>query len=136
MSEPIMTLESMQADHLRWGESYAKWHQDISCWQTEHESAAARLAQLQQAMRDHGDALTTHLVAVNHAQQGCAKHERQIAEFKAGTSTVPQDVASIHHREQAENFAKQQEAHERIRKHHEAVMAQLQALEASAAAAM
>lgn len=136
MAEKIATIESMRADHQTWLAAHARWRQDIDRWQAEHEAAVTRLAEMQEIVRGHGECLEEHARAVCQAEEATTAHEREIAAFIAGKSDRPQDLAANRHQEQEGVFGRQQDAHERIKKHHEAVMAQLQILETAAGAAM
>jgi hypothetical protein len=136
MKTQIATTETMQADHRAWLAAHAQWRREIERWQAEHKAAVAKLAALQTAIREHGEALEAHARSIREAEESFAGHEREIAAFRAGTSKVPQDVMANRHQEQAGVFSRQEVAHERIKHHHEAVMDQLRALESSAAAAM
>lgn len=136
MNKQIITNETMQADHCEWLAAHAQWRQDIERWQKEHESAVARLAEMQKVVREHGECLEEHSRSFLRLADAIASHEREIAGQNAGRSGKPQDVVANRHQEKEGVFSQQQDAHERIKKHHEAVMAQLRALEASTAAAM
>jgi len=136
MAEKIATIETMLADHQTWLAAHARWRRDIDRWQAEHQEAVTRLTELQNMVRGHGECLEDHARAFRQAEEATSAHEREIAEFIAGTSDQPQDVAANRHQEQEGVFSRQQDAHERIKKHHEAVMAQLTALESAAGAAM
>lgn len=136
MAEKIATIETMRADHQTWLAAHAQWRRDVERWQAEHLAAVTRLAELQNMVRGHGECLEEHARAFRQAEEATTAHEREIAEFMSGTGDKPQDVAANRHQEQEGVFSRQQDAHERIKKHHQTVMAQLQALETAAGAAM
>jgi len=136
MTEKVATIDTMRADHQAWLAAHAQWRQDIERWQAEHEDAVSRLTELQKLVREHGECLEEHGRAFRQAEEATTAHEREITEFMAGAGDKPQDVAANRHQEQEGVFIRQQDAHERIKKHHAAVMAQLQALESAAGAAM
>ncbi|MFO0911414.1 MAG: hypothetical protein U0795_00535 [Pirellulales bacterium] len=136
MTELIVTSESMQADHQTWLAAHAQWQQDIALWQAEHKSAVARLAEVRRAVQEHAKGLEEHAKAFRELERAVAAHEAEIAKQFSGSSEEPYDVVANRHQQQASAFGRQQEAHIRIKKHHEGVMAQLTALEASAAAPM
>jgi hypothetical protein len=136
MNNQIITIESMEADHQTWLAAHAHWKQDLEHWKAEHESAVARLAEIQRLVREHGKAIEDHDQALRKAEEAVAAHELEIAEHRAGRGKKPQDVLANRHREQEGVFNRQLDAHERVKKHHEAVMTQIQALESSAIAAM
>jgi hypothetical protein len=136
MTKHIITNETMQADHRAWLEAHGQWREDIERWQAEHETAVVRLTKLLQIVREHGECLEEHARALDKIDEAIRAHDREIADQEAGTSKVPPDAVATQHQEQEGVFERQKDAHERIKKHHEGVMAQLQALEASAEAAM
>jgi hypothetical protein len=86
--------------------------------------------------REHGECLEEHAKAFRKIEEAIASHEREITKQFSGSNERPHDVVANRHQEQEGVFSRQQDAHERIKKHHEGVMAQLNALEASAAAAV
>jgi hypothetical protein len=122
MKTQILTTESMRADHRAWLAAHAQWRRDIERWRVEHKAAVTCLAKLQTAVREHGEALEAHARAFRQAEESYAAHEREIEVFRAGTSKVPQDVMANRHQEQADLFAHQEVAHQRIKNHHETVM--------------
>lgn len=131
-----VTVETMQEDHRQWREAHCQWRRDIDRWQAEHEKAIARLAEMQKVVREHGEALADHSQSLRKAEEAVAKHESEIASYLAGASRSPQDVMANNHQAQEGSFAQHKRAHERIRKHHQVVLAQLENLEKAAAAAM
>ena len=136
MSAETVTIETMKADHSAWLISHAQWRQDIERWQKEHAAAVARLAELQQVVRDHGVCLDEHAGKIQQGEAAAASHEHEIAEFLAGTNEHNQDVAANQHLEREAAHRQQEDAHERIKKHHEAVIAKIEALESATAAGM
>jgi hypothetical protein len=136
VSKNEISFATMQADHRDWNEARVQWRCKMQKWQQEHDAAVARLAELQKVIRAHGEALSEYSETLTEAEKTAAEHDRQMAKYESGKSQEPQDVLANRHQEQAGLFAREQEAHERIRKHHEEVMAQLRRLEAAATASM
>jgi predicted nucleic acid-binding Zn-ribbon protein len=136
MNERIITTGSMQADHQTWRAARAQWLQDIDRWQAEHKSAVARLAEMQKTVHEHGESLEEHAKALRKIEEAIAAHEREITKQFSGSNEQPHDVFANRHQDQEGVFSRQQDAHNRIKQHHEGVMAQLNALEASAVAPM
>lgn len=136
MNAEVMTSTTMHADHRHWLAAHAQWQQEIARWQAEHETAVERLAKLQDVVRLHGECLEQHARAFRESEQAIAAHERELQEYQAGANKQPHDVMATRHQAEAEAFRRQQDAQQRIRTHHEAVMAQLFALELTASTAM
>jgi hypothetical protein len=136
MSAEIVTFETMQAEHKTWLAAHADWRRDIERWQAEHKSAATRLTAMQSLIREHGKALEEYARALRDVEDAITAHDREIAEHRAGKGSQAQDVIANRHRDKEGVFGRQQDAHGRIKKHHEEVMAQLRNLESSAEAAM
>lgn len=136
MNNRIITTESMTADHQTWLAAHAQWRQDIDRWQAEHRSAVARLAEMQKTVQEHGECLEEHAKAFRKFEDAIALHEREISKQFSGSNEQPQDVVANRHQEQEGVFSRQQDAHERIKNHHEGVMTRLHALEAAATAAL
>jgi hypothetical protein len=126
----------MRADHQTWLAAHAEWRHDIERWKGEHEAAAARLAEMQNVVRLHGEALEEHARRSGRPKTPSSPMSARSPSRRPGASKSPQDVVANRHRDQEGAFSRQQDAHARIQKHHEAVMAQLQAFENAAAAAM
>lgn len=136
MDNRIITTETMKADHQTWLAAHARWRQDIDRWQAEHKSAVARLAEMQKTVQKHAECLEEHAKAFRKFEEAIMMHNREISKQLSGSNEQPHDVVANRHQEQEGVFSRQQDAHERIKNHHERVMAQLNALEASAAAAV
>jgi hypothetical protein len=136
MSAEIVTFETMQAEHKTWLAAQADWRRDIERWEAEHKSAATRLTAMQSLICEHGKALEEHARELRRVDDAIAVHDRAIAEHRAGKGYQAQDIIANRHRDKERVFSRQQDAHGRIKKHHEEVMAQLRHLESSAEAAM
>lgn len=130
------TIGSMQADHALWKRRHAEWRRDIERWRVEHAAAVARLGDLQRIVRGHGEALADHARAAEQAEAAIRGHEQAIGRYLSAEEVEAPDLLGNRHQQEARAFEQQQEAHERIRRHHTAVMEQLQTLEATASAAM
>src|SRR5690606_33859597 len=104
MNRQIITLESMQAEHRNWLAAHAQWRKDIKNWQAEHASIAARLASLQQFVREHGEALEAHARAFQEIENAVVVHEREITEQLRGTNETPADLLANRHQEKASAF--------------------------------
>lgn len=130
------TRESMQADHSQWRAAHAEWRREIERWQAEHDQALVRLAQMQRAVQQHGEALSDHAYALQQAEKAVLRHDRALARQLSEGTEREQDYLMEKHREEEFSFVQHENAHERIRKHHQRVLSQLEALEKAATAAM
>jgi hypothetical protein len=136
MNKNIVSIETMHADHEHWLSEYARWRAENERWQAEHEAAITCLVELQNIVRRHEECLEEHTHSFAVIENAVAAHERELSRQRIGTNDEPPDVLATRHQEEAARFQRQQDAHERIKNHHQAVMAQLQALETSTIAAM
>jgi hypothetical protein len=136
MSTEIATFKTMQAEHRDWLAAHARWRSDIEHWQAEHKTAVERLTTMQGVIAEHGNALEAHAQTMRTFEAAIAAHNRDMAAYEAGKGAPAQDVLANRHQDNAGRFNRQLDAHERIKKHHQDVMAQLRSLELSAEAAM
>lgn len=128
--EPHADPAALRAEHATWNDWISRWRDDVSRWQAEHDDAIERLARVQDAVRVHGASLAAHAAAFTAVESAIASHEHLLA------TTPPADSGTVvdAHATQRSLLRQQREAHERIARHHAAVLAQLATLEASAAA--
>jgi len=129
-----VTTAAMQADHAAWLACLARLREDVVRWQAEHRDLVRRLAEMQCSVADHGTALDAHAATFGHVEQAIADHERAIAARSPGAALPRGDQAAERHRDEAALLRRHQDAHGRIARHHEAVVARMAALEQSAAA--
>jgi hypothetical protein len=125
----------MHQDHKRWLSDNDMWRCDISAWQEEFKKAAADLKQIGAAIKEHEKALQVHAAAIRLREQQLAGHEHALAEYErgeTGTDLIP--LAKAHEKEAAKH-AQQHDAHERIKKNHHNVIAQVSLLKKALAKA-
>jgi uncharacterized protein YjlB len=121
---------ALVAEHATWREWIGRWRDDVSRWQAEHDDAIERLARLQDAVRVHGASLTAHAATFTAVEAAIASHEHLLASPPTvGAVEAAARVADAH-AAQRDSLRVQRDAHERIARHHAAVLAHLKTLEA------
>lgn len=128
------TDDAMRSDHAAWRECLTRWREDIDRWQAEHRQAIERLARMQDVISLHGECLTDHASAFTAMEQGITAHESLLAAVPDGPPSRPEAKFAEDHLLHRDAMHRQQDAHERIGRHHEQVLACVQALEAATAA--
>ena len=113
----------MERDHRIWQSDHASWIKDISRWQAEHQAAVVRLEELQSFIIEHGGALRAHAQSVIERERALPDLQSQLSQH-ADTAGHSSDMIAAH-RQLAAEHQRQHEAHERIKRHHEAVLARL-----------
>jgi hypothetical protein len=123
-----VTHATMHHDHTQWLSENDMWRCDISAWQEEFRKAAADLKEIEATLKEHEKALQVHAAAIRLRGQELASHEHALAEYErgeTGTELIP--LAQAHDKEAAKH-TQQHDAHERIKRHHHTVMAQVSML--------
>ena len=129
MKNEIVTFGSMRADHRHWNVRQLKWQADVNEWQKDHEQAQLQLAELQRLIELHGEALESHGKAIEQRQQDQLEHDRAISGYGTGENDERhEEILAEKHLVQAKQLEVQSESHERIKKHHHTVVAQLRML--------
>jgi hypothetical protein len=137
MNQEVVTFASMQDDHRQWNYECLKWRADIERWQGEHEAALSDLAKLEEFVRQHGAALQCHAEALEQRQRSLHDHDRAISEYaRQARGERTQEKFAEAHREHVRRHDAQQDAHERIKKHHDTAMARLETLKTAIEAGM
>jgi chromosome segregation ATPase len=114
----------MHRDHCQLRNEDDLWRLEIAAWQRELETARKDLSKLEAALREHDKALQTHAAAIRAYEADVGEHEHALAAFEQGGSGGELiDMAKAHEAEVAQQNQRRQ-AHERIKRHHHALMAQ------------
>ncbi len=113
----------MHRDHREWESENALWRDQLREWQRENEQAVAELNRAQQVFRNHERTLETHAAGIRLFGQACAEHEHDLA-AKAQAET-PQACGMCGHEQEAIDHRREREIHERIKRRHHTLMAQL-----------
>jgi hypothetical protein len=123
-----VTHATMHQDHRQWLSDNDMWRCDISAWQEEFKTAAAELKQIESVIKEHEKALQVHAAAIRLRQQDLAAHEHVLAEYERGDTGAELISQAKGHEKEAAKHGQQRDAHERIKKHHHEVIAQLNVL--------
>jgi len=121
------TTEALHADHQRWIRENALWRDEIRCWQHHLKTALGNLSTLHDAIQEQEKTISVHAAAVRLCEQELATHEHALVEAAKTGAPLPSGEKFSHEREAARHAA-QHEAHERLKKHHHAIMTQWNAL--------
>ncbi len=107
---------------------YAMWIEDVAQWQTEHHTAAAWLADVQAAWKETELALQTHAREIHDHKVRLQEHEKTIAEHWCDGSKSEHQELNTEHRDLKAKHLEALYAHQQLKKHHEAVMAEIREL--------
>ncbi|QDT12671.1 hypothetical protein [Planctomycetes bacterium K23_9] len=112
------------SDHRHWKSDAECWLNDIQNWRMEHSAAIVQLQAALSRVNEHGQALDEHDDSVKSLVGGLEHHEKALAEsLQDGSSASLDEVRGDQHTKQADLHCHQQDAHERIKKHHHQAMA-------------
>ena len=137
MTVKTKSAAQSHADHRHWQSDVACWQDDIQNWRTEHANALVQLQETLQRIKEHGECLENHAKSLMALEEGLEHHEKSLAaSLKDDAETVAGDPLNTQHTKQAELHQHQQDAHERIKKHHHTAMAQVAILKAALEAAV
>jgi len=105
--------------YSHWHREHDQWESEISRWQADHQYALVELERIAERVVNHGEALRRHATDLNGHKQALTAMEEFVSGAAAPQRTLDGMVTS---------HAKYQEVHERIRRHHDNVMALLRTL--------
>ncbi len=127
----------LHADHRLWQSELTTWQFDIQEWQSEHAAGREELKKIIELLRQHEKALSEHEDAVEAIGAGLEFHEKNLAaSLRDRAHPCLDNVLLREHGEEADKFARQRAAHERIKKHHHIAMAHVASLKHALEAAM
>jgi hypothetical protein len=131
-----VTHTTMHSDHKQWLNENDMSRCDIAAWQKEFKKAAADLKAIESALQEHEESLQVHAAAIRLREQELAAHEHALVEYERGETGVELiSLAQAHDKETAKH-TQQHDAHERIKRHHHTVMAQVSMLHKAVAKPM
>lgn len=122
---------TMHHDHRQWLSDNNMWRCDIANWQQEFKKAAADRKQIEAALKEHEQALQVHAASIRLREQDLAAHEHALAEYEQGEAGAQLISLAQSHEKEARKHAQQRDAHERIKRHHHEVLAQINRLHKS-----
>lgn len=118
----------MHGDHQHWLSESDFWREDTAQWRTEIEQSLRDVERLNEALRAHAAALHAHLEMICSHAQKIRAHEHALAGFEQGDGGDELiGFAKDHEKERAEQVATRQ-VHERLKKFHHGLIAQLNLL--------
>ena len=130
------THTSMHRDHQRWLSENAMWRCDIANWQQEQRQAVAALKHIETALKEHETSLQVHAAAIRLREQDLAAHEHALTQYEQGEAPAELIALAQAHQQESAKHTQQGDAHERIKRHHHEVMAQVALLGKSVSKAL
>lgn len=134
MRDAIHTFAAMHTDHRHWKNDHDVWRRDLGGWEIDYEAALAYLERLRQTIEQHGKSLQTHSQAINSHEAALELHERTMTNFECqGKEERLNEAAVKSHEQRAVDHLNQRDAHERLKREHHTLMAQLTVLDSAVA---
>lgn len=118
----------MHIDHRHWLSEHAMWREDIELWRKEIRQACKDLKGVSAVLDEHDKALQAHTEAIAGHEQSLTDHESALADYERGGQGDKLVVMAKDHKKSASRYEQQRDAHERIKKHHHTIIAQLSML--------
>ena len=127
----------LHRQHRRWLSDHAAWRADIEAWRGGLRTTLAELAEVEDVLRGSLEALDIHGDLVWEGEQRIRAHELALHEeaTTGGPRKTDKQRAAAHHR-QAAQHERLADAHVRIRRHQQSVVAGVMRLLKRARAAM
>jgi hypothetical protein len=113
----------MHGEHQQWLSDNSMWRDDLTLWQKEIDQALDGLSKLEEALREHGKGLQSHLEMIGAEEQELKAHEHALAEFERGGPGDQLLEMVKSHQEHAGKHGQQRQVHEELKKRHHTVMA-------------
>ena len=120
LSEP-----DIRSDHVHWCDDFATWIQDINRWQGRHDAILAELRRLYAVVVFLKSAARGHAETIAGYTSVCDRHDETIAH---GADPGSCDAMMLVHNQVGARHAHIEGDHERIKKHHEMMIARLREL--------
>jgi DNA repair ATPase RecN len=115
----------MHEQHQHWRSNLETWESDSTAWKHEFESAMADLRSVEGMLRDSIDGLGVHADAVWETLQRLKAHEQVIGEeSKLGENKTDREWQATHEALSSQ-YARLADIHERIKRHHRDVVAEI-----------
>ena len=129
MSEDFLTPTTIHADHRYWKQEHSTWRSDIVLWQQEYDAMRTAIEALGRTVERHGAALRKHAVAINDHEAALDLQERVIAEHEIGLERPGPDDGGTDQQQQIMAHLEQRQVHERMKREHHRLVAQLEMLD-------
>ncbi len=113
----------MHREHMIWKAEALQWHDDLELWKNELIQAESQLKELEKALKTHRDALSSHAASIMKREQAANAHEYAIATYESGETGEELPTMAVRHEDEKREQTNQRNAHERIRRHHHAIIA-------------
>jgi hypothetical protein len=130
------THAELHADHRTWKSEIALWRDELALWREECVKALAAVDQITTALREQDKALQAHGQSIDAQKEYLSGHEQALAEYEGGVTDESLIAQAKEHQHEEELQNQRREAHERIKRQHHALMAELVALLKTLARAM
>lgn len=128
----VTSFSNMHTDHQQWQKEHQTWRNEIDHWRKGHTAVLSVLAELQDAIRRHEEALANHVQEIEQIALGLDEHEQSMHAYECqGTGLEQQEPMTKSHQLQEDRQIYQRNVHERIKRHHHTVMTQLAMLKAA-----
>ncbi|WP_442510282.1 hypothetical protein SH528x_001894 [Novipirellula sp. SH528] len=126
MTISVNSAAQSHADHRHWKSDVECWSEDIQNWRMEHCAAIVQLQEAVKRINEHGKALDEHANAVASLETSLKAHEKNLAaSLQNGSDAALDDRMNDQHAKQTELHLCQQNAHERMKKHHHQAIAKV-----------
>lgn len=114
----------MHCEHKHWREEIALSQEQINHWRQEFREALANAERLKDALKCHDEALQTHAAELDRECTRLQEHEHALAEYERGGTGQELIGMAKEHKAEAARQQERRSVHERIKKHHHALLAQ------------
>jgi hypothetical protein len=123
--------ESYHDEHKAWKSDFSAWMADVEKWRAEYRHIEELV---EEAMRNHRDALTAHVAGMDEVEQARKEHEHALATEAQGRRLADGDDLDVEHGAYGSRHDRQSDAHARMSRHHRAIMVAFENLKSAFAA--
>jgi len=120
-----MDYSTIHEEHYEAQCEHEMWLEDIEHWEGDHQQTEVMLEEVRAALRDHGVALRDHAETIKAHDVRAQLHEEELVDFERGGNPPDPDHAEPGglHREFQHRHEGTRQAHQRIKEHHDMIMA-------------
>jgi len=123
VTEP--TIAEIQSDHQHWLREIERWEGRLGLWDNEQALLVREVTRLQQLVHKHGAELEEHAAALKALKEVIAAAERSAVTQRG---EVDRSLAQVHAKTETSHAA-QRDLHERLKRMHHTLVAQLSMLQ-------